>query len=453
MACAVERARGTRDGSTTNEKYALTGRVDHGQYYQLYYNRLMALKPRAVASARARWPNAPVRGVLELKEHEQCVVVGTVYKEMKDKPIILDEYVKDFEREVYEAKRIERGNYCREDDRLEFEDEGARVRVLGVDAGRFVTGVVCAFKGRATSKGEFEVEDAAVFAPARGGEDAVTTADGDAKYVCLVSGFELGGRGSSAENLARNQMFVDYVTGASVMDSDAASDCDAVHICHVVVAGGTLNVNAPSLDDSTASAAASAAAVKELDLMFTEIASAVPVDVMSGKSDPTNKAMPQQPLHPVYFPEATRFEKTMRLATNPHEFSVDNVSFLGTSGQNVDDVLTFSTIGADDVSSSFSGDDAAKPAVAALSQTLRWQHVAPSAPDTLACYPFKDRDPFVIDTIPRVYFAGCQEAFGADRVAHDRGETLVVSVPRFSTTGCVVLIDVRTLECRVTRLA
>ncbi|OUS43160.1 DNA polymerase delta small subunit [Ostreococcus tauri] len=424
MACAVERARGTRDGSTTNEKYALTGRVDHGQYYQLYYNRLMALKPRAVASARARWPNAPVRGVLELKEHEPCVVVGTVYKEMKDKPIILDEYVKDFEREVYEAKRIERGNYCREDDRLEFEDEGARVRVLGVDAGRFVTGV-----------------------------DAVTTADGDAKYVCLVSGLELGGRGSSAENLARNQMFVDYVTGASVMDSDAASDCDAAHICQVVVAGGTLNVNAPSLDDSTASAAASAAAVKELDLMFTEIASAVPVDVMSGKSDPTNKAMPQQPLHPVYFTEATRFEKTMRLATNPHEFSVDNISFLGTSGQNVDDVLTFSTIGADDVSSSFSGDDAAKPAVAALSQTLRWQHVAPSAPDTLACYPFKDRDPFVIDTIPRVYFAGCQEAFGADRVAHERGETLVVSVPRFSTTGCVVLIDVRTLECRVTRLA
>ena len=90
-------------------------------------------------------------------------------------------------------------------------------------------------------------------------------------------------------------------------------------------------------------------ALKELDIMFTELASAVPVDVMSGQTDPTNKAMPQQRYTGV-LPEATRFEKTMRLVTNPHDFTVDHTSFLGTSGQNVQDVLKFSTIDAKDAS-------------------------------------------------------------------------------------------------------
>ena len=450
---AVERA-GASVLTDANERFALTNKM-HGQYFQLYYNRLMALRERCAESAGGKWPSAPRRSVLELREDERCVVIGTVYKDMKDKPIILDEYVKDFEREAYEAKRVERGNYCREDDRLEFEDEGARVRLLGVDAGRFVTGVVCACVGRATSKGEFEVEDVVVHAAPRFVGAAAEAATSDAaatKYVCIVSGFEIGGRGSTEEAAARNQMFIDYVTGATVMNGVEAGDSDAAKIVRVVVAGGALDLKTSGGEEGASTANANAP-LKELDLMFTEIASAVPVDVMSGKTDPTNKAMPQQPLHPVYFPEATRYEKTMRLATNPHEFVVDGTLFLGTSGQNIDDILKFSTISEDDASSTFSGDVAAKKSVAALAQTLRWQHVAPSAPDTLACYPFKDRDPFVIDTTPRVYFAGCQNAFGCERVAFERGETLVVSVPTFSTTGCAVLVDCATLECRPVRFA
>jgi len=36
-----------------------------------------------------------VRSVLELVEREDCILLGTLYKEMKLKPSILDEYVKD----------------------------------------------------------------------------------------------------------------------------------------------------------------------------------------------------------------------------------------------------------------------------------------------------------------------------------------------------------------------
>lgn len=82
--------------------------------------------------------------------------------------------------------------------------------------------------------------------------------------------------------------------------------------------------------------------------------------------------------------------------TNPHEFEVDGVAFMGTSGQNVADVLRYSE-----------GDDACD----ALARILEWGHLVPTAPDTLAAYPFADDDPFVLRAAPHVFFAGNQPAF------------------------------------------
>jgi len=72
-------------------------------------------------------------------------------------------------------------------------------------------------------------------------------------------------------------------------------------------------------------------------MSLTELAAAVPVDVMPGAGDPANYSLPQQPLHRCMFPGAAGFS-TLERATNPHEFELDGVCFLGTSGQNVDDV-------------------------------------------------------------------------------------------------------------------
>jgi DNA polymerase delta subunit 2 len=66
----------------------------------------------------------------------------------------------------------------------------------------------------------------------------------------------------------------------------------------------------------------------------------------------------------------------------------------------------------------------------------------------LACYPYKDRDPFYLEGSPHVYFAGNQPKFGARMVQRSGGgQTLAVSVPSFAQTGTIVLVNLSTLEC------
>ena len=51
-----------------------------------------------------------------------------------------------------------------------------------------------------------------------------------------------------------------------------------------------------------------------------------------------------------------------------------------------------------------------------LETVLKWGHLAPTAPDTLATYPFSESDPFILDAAPHVLFAGNQPEF-ATKVA------------------------------------
>ena len=82
--------------------------------------------------------------------------------------------------------------------------------------------------------------------------------------------------------------------------------------------------------------------------------------------------------------------------TNPHEFDLDGVTFLGTSGQNIEDIDRYST---------------EEDRLRMLEHVLEWGHLAPTAPDTLTAYSFSDKDPFVIESAPHVLFAGNQPSF------------------------------------------
>ncbi|KAK4777020.1 hypothetical protein SAY86_005708 [Trapa natans] len=135
--------------------------------------------------------------------------------------------------------------------------------------------------------------------------------------------------------------------------------------------------------------------IKELDMILTEIAAGLPLDIMPGPNDPANFSLPQKPLNRCLFPSSATYN-TFRSCPNPHSFEIDGVKFLGTSGQNIDDLEKYSE---------------GRDKLEFMERTLRWRHLAPTAPNTLGCYPFIDTDPFLIKSCPHVYFIGNQEKY------------------------------------------
>ncbi len=88
---------------------------------------------------------------------------------------------------------------------------------------------------------------------------------------------------------------------------------------------------------------------------------------------------------------------TLRTVCNPYSFSADGLVLTGTSGQNTDDVLRNSSADA--------------TPIGALDSILDWAHLAPTCPDTLGCFPYRDSDPFIMDKTPHVFFTANQDSF------------------------------------------
>jgi DNA polymerase delta subunit 2 len=142
--------------------------------------------------------------------------------------------------------------------------------------------------------------------------------------------------------------------------------------------------------------------------------------------------MPQQAMNPCLFPQSYILP-SFNSVTNPHDCSIEGVSFLGTSGQPIDNIYRYT-----------------KPTsrLRCLEDTLRWRHLAPTAPDTLGCYPFEDQDPFVIHSCPHVYFAGNQPEFDTSLIEGEGGQlTRLILVPSFAETKTIVLLNLDTLDC------
>ncbi|KAF5833035.1 DNA polymerase alpha/epsilon subunit B-domain-containing protein [Dunaliella salina] len=130
------------------------------------------------------------------------------------------------------------------------------------------------------------------------------------------------------------------------------------------------------------------------------------------------------------FPSSSAYGSFVR-ASNPHAFDLDGVSFLGTSGQPVDDVVKYSR---------------QNNRLDVMEQCLHWRHLAPTAPDTLASYPFDAFDPFIIQSTPHVLFAGDQPEFGVRTVQGPNGQSvLLLALPSFEHTGTIVLLNLRTM--------
>lgn len=63
------------------------------------------------------------------------------------------------------------------------------------------------------------------------------------------------------------------------------------------------------------------------------------------------------------------------------------------------------------------------------------------------CYPFQDKEQFVIEECPHVFFVGNQPNFETAIIEGPQGQTVrLIAVPKFKETGEVLLLDLDTLD-------
>ncbi|GAA5997293.1 DNA-directed DNA polymerase delta subunit POL31 [Rhodotorula paludigena] len=425
------------------------------QYANLYWLRLVVLRKRVLEQARRRWvdggrlegvktPPQHVKRLLEVENGKLCYVVGTVYVDMPLKPNVLE----DLARDHHITAPPPRKKYHSQSDEVMLEDESGRVRLVGkkVDEaeGTFVTGTIMAALGAETASGDFEVFEYCYAGLPHQPPLQPTTPEGE--WVAIASGVEMGTANDVAD--VRAEMLAEWLLGESGEDEDRD---EAAQVTRLILAGNSLSQ--PDLSATTDepkkkrygydSSIYTAKPTETLDAFIAELAPSISVDLMSGEKDPTEPTMPQQPLHPALLPSAATYEGfTGR--TNPYWCDVGGASFFGTSGQTIDDIFKY-----------LDSDDR----VGVAEQTLEWSHIAPTCPDTLWCYPFSDRDPFILHQTPHVYFVGNQPRFETRLVTvpavgrEQEKKVRIVLVPRFCESGEVVLVNTATLEVKVQQFA
>lgn len=118
------------------------------QYAPLYSERLNFLRAHILNEAKLKWNSAPLRGLASLTTNEKCIIIGTLYKEMKNKPNILKELAEDEENSMVIQPILDRdAKYIDpESDQLLLEDELQRIVLVDakgstkISENRFCTG-------------------------------------------------------------------------------------------------------------------------------------------------------------------------------------------------------------------------------------------------------------------------------------------------------------------------
>ncbi|AWP06764.1 putative DNA polymerase delta subunit 2 [Scophthalmus maximus] len=421
--------------SPCSERYTFKERSFSRQYAHIYAARLMQMRPLLSERAQQKWgSDVLIRKLCDLQTAEQCCIVGTFFKRMDLQPSIL----KEISEEHNLLPQPARAKFISETDELILEDELQRIKLEGkIDRDKCVTGSIIAIYGAERNDGKFTVED---FCTADLPLQTARPALSSDRFVLLASGLGLGS--IHADSMLGLQLLVDMVTGQL---GDQGEQSGAATISRVLLAGNLLSPSTQDKDASTKAKyltkktqAGSVEAIRLLDELLLQLAASVSVDVMPGQYDPTNYTLPQQPLHRCMFPLSSVYP-TLQLVSNPYQANVDGVRFLGTSGQNVSDIQRYSSMDSH---------------LEILEETLRLRHLAPTAPDTLGCYPFYQKDPFILEECPHVYFSGNAPTFESKLIkGADGQEVLLVTVPEFSSTQTACLVNLRTLECEPVRFS
>ena len=182
-------------------------------------------------------------------------------------------------------------------------------------------------------------------------------------------------------------------------------------------------------------------AVQLLGSHLADIARAMPVHLLAGDTDPSSTLLPQQPMPRAMFGEAKTLNEFM-CETNPTWLHMQDRLFLINSGQPLSDMYKYMPV-------------QASSRVGIAASTLSWRHQAPTAPDTLWCYPYFTADPFIIPTTPDLYIIGNQPEFQTKIVkgpagvnGHPSPLCRIILLPSFASSGTLVLVNLKSLKTR-----
>lgn len=71
----------------------------------------------------------------------------------------------------------------------------------------------------------------------------------------------------------------------------------------------------------------------EFEQFVDQIVDSIDLDIMPGEADFSNSFLPQQPFNSCLFPSiAQRKNRSLNLVTNPHQFEMEGLTFLGSAG-------------------------------------------------------------------------------------------------------------------------
>lgn len=126
------------------------------QYAPLYFNRLQTMRPWVLEKIKQQDKSSlPIRGkLIEVKLKEECWVVGTLYREIKDRPTALDEYD-----DVKRIQKIKKDSYAGPNDKFVVEDETGRATLSGIQKFEesLCTGLIVGLRCWEKENGELEV--------------------------------------------------------------------------------------------------------------------------------------------------------------------------------------------------------------------------------------------------------------------------------------------------------
>ncbi|KAG6909452.1 hypothetical protein DXG01_000437 [Tephrocybe rancida] len=446
------------------------------QYSNIYFVRLRLLRKFVEERALERWGNRQgspilVPRVLEVVKSRMCYIIGTVYMDMPLKPNVMEDIARDHSIPPPPPNRKFHSN----EDNVMLEDESGRIRLVGdyVKNSRLVTGVIVGALGAETPNGDFEVVDLCYpgMAPQEQSEeedgmDVDEESSSSDSWIAVVSGLDVG---SPSPPDAQIQMLVEYLTGE---EGGVAEQVSAAQISRLIIAGNSLAQILPTPKGESGDIELSSKKSKRygydattfsphpvltLSNYLYDIASALPVHILPGESDPSGTILPQQLLPKAMFGAVAKLP-TFSCETNPtylrlgHQPETSNLpsierTLLINSGQPLDDMFKYLP-------------SPPNTLLSILESTLKWRHMAPTAPDTLWCHPYFGGDPFIIKETPDLYLVGNQRRF-ATKIVVDQDQNRegtktrcrVVLVPEFSKTGVLVLINMRTLDVKTVTFA